>query len=128
MSAPVLGIDFGTTNTVVSALGDDGEAMLARFSFEGAASTTFRSCLSFGGDESAPRGRLVEAGPWAIDAYLEDPGATRFIQSFKSFAASATFSETNILGRRYKFEDLLSTFLLRLRAHGGQAMAGTPSQ
>ncbi|HLK25055.1 MAG TPA: Hsp70 family protein [Caulobacteraceae bacterium] len=128
MSAPVLGIDFGTTNTVVSALGGDGQAALARFAFEGDASTTFRSCLSFCGDESAPRGRIVEAGPWAIDAYLEDPGATRFIQSFKSFAASATFSETSILNRRYKFEDLLSTFLLRLRAHAGEAMAGTPTR
>ncbi len=127
MSAPVLGIDFGTTNTVVSTLAG-GEAALARFDFEGEASSTFRSCLSFCGDESAPRGRVVEAGPWAIDAYLEDPGATRFIQSFKSFAASSTFSETTILERRYRFEDLLSTFLLRLRTHAGEAMAGTPAR
>jgi|SRR5579872_3450792 len=118
-----LGIDFGTTNTVASFIGERGEAELVRFDFEGETSATFRSCLSFGGDETAPRGRVVEAGPWAIDAYLEDPGATRFIQSFKSFAASATFSETTILGRRYRFEDLLSTFLLRVRAHGGAAMA-----
>lgn len=118
-----LGIDFGTTNTVVSHIGADGEAELARFDFDGEVTPTFRSCLSFCGDETAPRGRLVEAGPWAIDAYLEDPGATRFIQSFKSFAASATFSETTILERRYRFEDLLSTFLLRVRAHAGEAMA-----
>jgi hypothetical chaperone protein len=130
MSAPAttLGVDFGTTNTVVSLLGDGGEADLLRFDFDGEDLTPFRSCLSFGGEETAPRGRLVEAGPWAIDAYLEDPGATRFIQSFKSFAASATFSETSILGRRYRFEDLLSTFLLRVRAHGGEAMAAAPER
>jgi hypothetical chaperone protein len=130
MSAPAttLGIDFGTTNTVVSLNGDDGEAQLMRFAFEDEDFTPFRSCLSFGADEGGPRGRLIEAGPWAIDAYLDDPGATRFIQSFKSFAASATFSETTILGRRYRFEDLLSTFLLRVRAHAGTGMAGMPER
>jgi hypothetical chaperone protein len=127
-STSTLGIDFGTTNTVVSMAGDDGEAVLADFAFEGAASTTFRSCMSFRSDSDQPNGRLVEAGPWAIDAYLEDPVETRFIQSFKSFAASAAFSETAILGRRYKFEDLLSAFLLRVRAHAGAVMAEPPAR
>jgi hypothetical chaperone protein len=127
-STSTLGIDFGTTNTVVSMAGDDGEAVLADFAFEGAASTTFRSCMSFRSDSDQPNGRLVEAGPWAIDAYLEDPGETRFIQSFKSFAASAAFSETAILGRRYRFEDLLSAFLLRVRAHAGAVMAEPPAR
>src|SRR6185312_3747051 len=128
MSSPTtLGIDFGTTNTVISALAGGGEAVLARFAFDGEESTTFRSCLSFGGEEDDPRARRVEAGPWAIDAYIDDPGAVRFIQSFKSFAASATFSETTILSRRYRFEDLLSTFLLQVRAHAGPIM-GAPQR
>jgi hypothetical chaperone protein len=127
-STSTLGIDFGTTNTVVSMAGADGEAVLADFAFEGAASTTFRSCLSLRADSDQPNGRLVEAGPWAIDAYLDDPGETRFIQSFKSFAASAAFSETAILGRRYRFEDLLSAFLLRVRAHAGAVMAEPPAR
>jgi hypothetical chaperone protein len=127
-SVSTLGIDFGTTNTVVSMAGDDGEAVLADFAFDGAASTTFRSCLSLRADSDQPNGRLVEAGPWAIDAYQDDPGETRFIQSFKSFAASAAFSETVILGRRYRFEDLLSAFLLRVRAHAGAVMAEPPAR
>ncbi len=127
-STSTLGIDFGTTNTVVSMAGDDGEAVLADFAFEDYASTTFRSCLSLRSDSDQPNGRLVEAGPWAIEAYLEDPGETRFIQSFKSFAASAAFSETVILGRRYRFEDLLSAFLLRVRAHAGAVMAAPPAR
>jgi hypothetical chaperone protein len=127
-STSTLGIDFGTTNTVVSMAGDDGEAVLADFAFDGVASTTFRSCMSFRSDSDQPNGRLVEAGPWAIEAYLEDPGETRFIQSFKSFAASAAFSETVILGRRYRFEDLLSAFLLRVRAHAGAVMAEPPAR
>ncbi len=125
---PVLGVDFGTTNTVVSALAEDGRAELVRFPIEGAHASTFRSALSFHHDADQPTGRAVEAGPWAIEAYLEDPGETRFIQSFKSYAASPLFTETMILNRRYTFEDMLSAFLLRLRAHGGEAMADLPKR
>ncbi len=76
-STSTLGIDFGTTNTVVSMAGDDGEAVLADFTFDGAASTTFRSCMSFRSDSDQPNGRLVEAGPWAIDAYPRRTRARR---------------------------------------------------
>jgi hypothetical protein len=43
------------------------------------------------GCRQAPSGR---GGPWAIEAYLEEPLETRFIQSFKSYAASPLFTET----------------------------------
>ena len=125
---PVLGVDFGTTNTVVSALTEDGRAALVRFPIEGAHASTFRSALSFHHDADQPTGRAVEAGPWAIETYLEDPSETRFIQSFKSYAASPLFTETTILNRRYRFEDMLSAFLLRLRAHAGEAMAELPKR
>ena len=106
-----LGVDFGTTNTVISTAGPDGEAHLARFVFEGAESTTFRSCLSLSADPDQPNGRAVEAGPWAIDAYLED--RPRRVSSSRSRASRrAPLPETTILGRRYSFEDLLSAFLL----------------
>jgi hypothetical chaperone protein len=121
---PVLGVDFGTTNTVVSMLAEGGRAELVRFPIEGTHASTFRSALSFHLDPDQPTGRAVEAGPWAIEAYLEDPTETRFIQSFKSYAASPLFTETSILNRRYRFEDMLSAFLLRLRDHAGAAMAG----
>ena len=123
MSAPVaIGVDFGTTNTVV-ALGDGSDhARLVAFETPADPTATFRSTLSFNQDPAEPRGRAVNAGPWAIEAYLDDPGETRFIQSFKSYAASPLFSETQILGRRYTFEDMLSAFLLRLRDKGGDAL------
>ena len=59
---------------------------------------------------------------------MEDPAETRFIQSFKSYAASETFSETQVLGRRYQFEDLLSTFLLKLKDYAGAGMADLPGR
>jgi hypothetical chaperone protein len=117
-----LGIDFGTTNTVVAQGDGSGHARLVAFETPAAPTTTFRSALSFNHDSEAPTGRVVNAGPWAIEAYLDDPAETRFIQSFKSYAASRAFSETQILGRRYTFEDMLSAFLLRLRDKGGAAL------
>jgi hypothetical chaperone protein len=120
-----IGIDFGTTNTVVAlnSGADDESARLIAFETPAAPTAAFRSTLSFSHDPSELTGRAVQAGPWAIEAYLDDPAETRFIQSFKSYAASPLFSETQIMGRRYTFEDMLSAFLLRLREAGGAAMA-----
>jgi hypothetical chaperone protein len=129
--ALTVGIDFGTTNTVVAVAGPDGAARVLRFDAPTGEVTAFRSTLSFQvepavGDQ--PPRRVVEAGPWAIDAYVEEALETRFIQSFKTFAASAAFTETVIDNRRYKFEDLLAAFLLRLRHHGGAGMAELPAR
>ena len=128
MSAYSLGIDFGTTNTVVALAGASGPAQLVRFPASDGAAFAFRSCLSFHAPPERPAERTIAAGPWAIEAYVEDPAETRFIQSFKSFAASENFTETQILNRRYRFEDLLSTFLLKVRDYAGSAMADLPAQ
>jgi len=123
---PVIGIDFGTTNTVISHVSADGRARLVAFAAGEGQVVAFRSALSFHADPDDGARRVVEAGPWAIEAYLEEPIETRLIQSFKSYAASPLFQETQIVGRRYRFEDLLSAFMLRLKAHGGEAMASLP--
>ena len=121
-----IGIDFGTTNTVVSLIGAEGDAHLIRFPTPDGEVVAFRSALSFYADPDDATRRIVEAGPFAVDAYAEEPLETRFIQSFKSYAASPLFQETRILGRRYAFEDMLSAFMLRLMAHGGQTAAKRP--
>ena len=123
-----LGIDFGTTNTVVAQADASGPAHLVQFPAPEGELFAFRSCLSFQAPPEKPSDRTIAAGPWAIDAYVEDPAETRFIQSFKSFAASENFSETQVLGRRYRFEDLLSTFLLKLRGYAEAGMAELPSR
>jgi hypothetical chaperone protein len=127
-SAFSLGIDFGTTNTVVALAGPDGPAHLASFPAPEGDLFAFRSCLSFHAPPERPSDRQIAAGPWAIEAYVEDPVETRFIQSFKMFAAAESFTETQILGRRYRFEDLLSTFLLKLRDYAGAEMADLPGR
>ena len=122
----VLGVDFGTTNTVLSLRGSDGEASILQFAAPEGETGAFRSVLSFREGLKSTSARLLEAGPWAIEQYLEDPLDTRFIQSFKSFAASSQFQATDIFGRRYTFEDLLSGFLARMRTHAGDALAKGP--
>ena len=126
VSDAAIGVDFGTTNTVVAFDQGGGQAGLAGFSHDGAPFNAFRSALSFHAPIDDPAGRVVDAGPWAIDAYVEEPLETRFIQSFKSYAASPLFTDTEILRRRFTFEDLLSAFLLKLREHGGADLADLP--
>ena len=123
---PTVGIDFGTTNTVIALNDGMGEARLVSFPTNDGDIVAFRSALSFQAPPDKPAERVVEAGPFAIEAYVEDPAETRFIQSFKSYAASPLFTETRVLNRRFTFEDLLSTFLLKLRDHAGGALDDLP--
>ncbi|HQN52041.1 MAG TPA: Hsp70 family protein, partial [Phenylobacterium sp.] len=81
MTGLSLGIDFGTTNTVVALAGPEGPARLAMFPAPEREVFAFRSALSFHAPPERPSERTVEAGPWAIEAYVEDPLETRFIQS-----------------------------------------------
>jgi hypothetical chaperone protein len=119
---PSLGLDFGTTNSVATIINAEGRPEALRFNHEDEALEAFRSILCFWQthEEEPPRTE-VEAGPWAIDQFLELGGDCRFIQSFKTFAASPLFTDTLIYARRLKFEDLFAAFLRRARAHAGAA-------
>jgi len=120
-----IGLDFGTTNTVATMLNAEGQVEAVHFDHDGEAFDAFRSVLCFSEtDDGASRRTQVEAGPWAIDRFVETAGDCRFIQSFKSFAASAYFKDTLIYNRRLKFEDLLTRFLERVSGHGGVDFPG----
>jgi hypothetical chaperone protein len=115
-----IGLDFGTTNTVATTINAEGQPEAIHFAHAGTAFDAFRSVLCFWqADDGDARRTQAEAGPWAIDQFLELAGECRFIQSFKTFAASSIFTDTLIYGRRIRFEGLLSTFLRRVRAHAG---------
>ena len=124
MAGNALGLDFGTTNSVVALAGDDGSADLVDFHGLETASPVFRSALCFW----EGHGVQVEAGPWAIAEYLEYPEGSRFIQSFKSVAASKAFEHASVFGKRLRFEDLGRTFLERLVAHSGGQLDARPER
>lgn len=117
---PTLGLDFGTTNTV-AAIADPnvpGGARSLRFPDVDTVHSVFRSALDFWPEGRGSARRVaVEAGPWAIRHFVESPEGSRFLQSFKTFAASPSFRSTNVHGRSFRFDDLLETFLGRLAAH-----------
>src|ERR1700712_208770 len=120
------GLDFGTTNTVAAvARGgtqDGAEATLVEFTGEHAAGAVFRSALCFWQDEAVRGGVNHEAGPWAIAEYLDYPLGSRFIQSFKSVAASPLFEHAPIFNKRLRFEELGGLFLERLGEDAGGAL------
>ena len=90
--------------------------------------TVFRSALCFWEDDDA-RGKLAcEAGPWAIAEYLDYPQGCRFIQSFKSVAASPLFDQASVFTQRFRFEDLGRLFLERLVAHSRGTLAKRPQR
>jgi hypothetical chaperone protein len=123
-----MGLDFGTTNSVIALGGGDGDPRLVRFAGTDAGSV-FRSALCFWLDDEGARTRTRhEAGPFALDEYLAFPQESRFIQSFKSVAASASFEHASIFEQRLRFEDLLGLFLGKLREHAGGSLAALPER
>ncbi|MGE0717862.1 MAG: Hsp70 family protein [Alphaproteobacteria bacterium] len=115
-----LGIDFGTTNTVVALAGADGAVSTLRLPTPRGLAAAFRSVLAFHeGERGMP---MAEVGPWAIEEFLSYPAGTRLIQSFKSYAASALFDGTRIYGRTFQFEDLVGTYFRHLWRHAGDAI------
>ncbi|MDP1556464.1 MAG: Hsp70 family protein, partial [Hyphomonas sp.] len=133
-AAPTLGLDFGTTNSVAVLAGADGRTQAMTFRHDNAAFEACRSVLCFWKDEDRGGARaMMEIGPWAIDQFLELGGDCRFIQSFKTFAASPLFVSTVIHNKNWYFEDLLAAYLRRLSERSGadwpaQVVMGRPVQ
>ena len=113
---PVIGLDFGTTNSAIAVADAGKEATLASFAAGSDTTTSFRSILYF-----PPRDRTTtvkaetKAGPEAINSYLEDDTKGRLILSVKSYLASRLFTSTQVNGRFYTLEDLIAIILRRLR-------------
>src|SRR5215467_7343746 len=100
-----IGIDFGTTNSAVAIASDAGEVQLVPLG----GAPHWRTVLYF-----EPGGGLSAGAP-AIARYLETEGEGRLIQSIKSHLASAAFSRTSILGRRWALDDMIAAFLRQIR-------------
>lgn len=113
---PVIGLDFGTTNSAIAVADESNEATLASFADGNNIITNFRSILYFPlKDRAATVKAETKAGPEAINSYLEADSKGRLILSIKSYLASRLFTSTQINGRSFTLEDLIAIILRRLR-------------
>lgn len=118
--AEALGLDFGTTNTVIAVAKSSDATHSVAYTSQAGTSDSMRTALSFLKDPQLGAGALkVEAGQAAIRTFIDNPGDCRFLQSIKTFAASALFQGTLVHARRFQFEDLMEVFLKRLQAYAG---------
>ena len=121
-----IGVDFGTTNSVVSFLGQNGATTTMRFPFGVAEVDVIRSVLCFWNEGT--RDRVTPrhaAGPAAIEAYLDDPLESRLMMSLKSYLAQRGFTETRVFGRAFTLEHLIALFLMAILPKHSDQPPGT---
>ena len=125
--ANAVGIDFGTTNSSIArVISGSSKVELARFSFLGAETESYRSLLYLENIRQTGKNRLVSwTGPEGIEHYLARETAGRLIQSLKSFLTSRSLQSTDVFGRRVTIEDLIARILRDLRQKA-EAQFGVP--
>lgn len=122
-AATSIGVDFGTSNTVVALAFADGHVETIRFAHGGSMLSVYTSALCFWQDQAASSlPPQIEGGPWAVERLVEDRTGLRFLRSFKTFAASRNFQSTTIFRQRFQFQDLLVAFLRTLARHAGPGL------
>lgn len=130
-----MGIDFGTTNSSVAVVTGDSKVELASFPANGGSTVSFRSVLYLEQAKKAGAKQVLsKTGPAAIEGYLDTEEKGRLIQSLKSYLPNQTLTGTEVFGRRYTLEDLVSRMLADLRGHAERqfgmpirhAMVGRP--
>lgn len=119
--ARALGLDFGTTNSVLALADAGGATHSLPFTSSAGITDTMRTALGYMKQGRSTQDLVVEAGQAAIRLFIDHPGDCRFLQSIKTFAASAAFQATTVFAKRQQFEDLMETFLQRLEAYAGEA-------
>jgi len=133
-SSPAIGVDFGTTNSSL-ARASGGVVELVAFPSGAGLTEAFRSVLYLEQHKKAGRRHIQSwTGPQAIEQYLEAEHKGRLIQSLKSYLPSRLLTGTEVLGRHYTLEDLISRMLGDLRLHAErqfgvpvrEAMVGRP--
>lgn len=113
-----VGIDFGTSNTMVAHSGPKGETRFLAYDLLGARTSSFRSLLFFDPEEQEMGESIAyHAGTQAIEAYLEAMGEGRLIQSFKTHLTAASLGRTQIGHHAVSLDDMLRLFFVRLREH-----------
>lgn len=104
--SPVLGIDFGTSNSAAAVVGEDGAARL--LPLEGDA-TTLPTAIFFNAED-----KTVHFGRDAMALYLQGVDG-RLMRSLKSLLGSSLMREQTAIGwGSLSFQDIVSRFLCEL--------------
>jgi hypothetical chaperone protein len=116
MKSHSIGIDFGTTNSSIAFAKGSREVEMAQFSSMGELTDAYRSLLYL---ERVKEGNVNSlkswSGPEGIAHYLSADPKGRLMQSLKSFLSSRSLLTTEVFGRRYSLEELISRILKDLR-------------
>jgi hypothetical chaperone protein len=116
LPGPSIGIDFGTTNSSVALAEGNSDVELVSFPTATGVTESFRSVLYLEQRKQAGRTQIKSfTGPAGIEQYLQAEHKGRLIQSLKSYLSSRTLTGTEVFGRRYTVEDLISRILTDLR-------------
>ncbi|MET0499221.1 MAG: Hsp70 family protein [Steroidobacteraceae bacterium] len=112
MSFISIGVDFGTSNTVIAAVDRSRNTHVLDIRSRSALSRTMPSILCFRPNErSRLDPPLSSAGSDAIEDYLGRTGPARLVQSTKSFLGARSFIDTRIFAQTYTLEQLIGTLL-----------------
>ena len=118
MAGPVVGIDFGTSNSTVGLVAPDGVSMVP---LEGA-HNSIPTCIFFNMEEGETS---VHFGRDAMQMY-RDGYQGRLLRSLKSILGTALAQDSTAIGfKSYKLADVLALFLRHLRTQA-EAVAGRP--
>ena len=114
----VFGIDFGTTNSALSIYRNNTVEVVNIDELNNNGSL-MRSVLYFTEENE------IFAGHEAINHYVNEGAAGRFMQSIKTFLPNRSFESTEIFGKKYGIEDLVAIILRKIKAKG-EAHLGYP--
>lgn len=121
MGSVRVGVDFGTSNSAVALAGATAgdPARVLEVDLLAEERRLLRSVLFYPEGEEG-----FLAGQEAITRYI-DEGEGRFLQSLKSFLHQPSFKSTSIRGRTLSLEQLVATFLRRIK-HSAEEGLGAP--
>jgi hypothetical chaperone protein len=113
---PLLGLDFGTTNSAIATVVGH-EPTLAGFLSADGVVPTFPSILYFERRKEGTVTRLTSAaGPTALQRYLNAEAKGRLIQSLKAYLADRRFDGTSVFSKHYTLEDMIALIVRHLLA------------
>ncbi len=115
MRALSVGVDFGTSNTVIAIVDEERRSSVMKVASRTASAAFLPSIVCFRPNERNPRDRpQSSAGADAIADYIARTGPARLIQSMKSFLGSKSFVDTRIFSYSYSLDELIGVLLSHL--------------